>query len=121
MRRLARLAATEGARKTLLERKERLARLAAGLRSGESQLITEREADRLDRAAGLEQQGILENLHSVESRELAEIDAALRRVEQGTYGRCQACGEHIGPVRLHAVPEARFCIRCLEAEHPRVP
>lgn len=44
---------------------------------------------------------------------LAEIDAALRRLEKGTYGLCELTGRPIGMERLKAVPWARYC---LEAE-----
>lgn len=39
-----------------------------------------------------------------------EVDAALQRVEDGTYGSCEACGKPIGEERLDAFPMARFCI-----------
>lgn len=42
--------------------------------------------------------------------ELEEVDAALRRVEDGTYGRCEACGRPIGDERLEALPAARLCL-----------
>jgi RNA polymerase-binding transcription factor DksA len=42
--------------------------------------------------------------------ELAEIDRALRRVQDGTYGQCEACGRPIGAARLEARPAARFCL-----------
>jgi DnaK suppressor protein len=42
--------------------------------------------------------------------QLAEIDHAIDRLEQGTYGRCQVCGRPIGAERLAARPMARFCI-----------
>jgi DnaK suppressor protein len=42
--------------------------------------------------------------------ELAEIDAALQRLERGTYGICQACGRPIGDERLEAMPATRFCV-----------
>lgn len=45
-------------------------------------------------------------------RHVAEIDAALVRVDSGTYGVCESCGEQIGEDRLDARPEARTCIRC---------
>jgi DnaK suppressor protein len=45
-------------------------------------------------------------------RELAEIEAALRRIEDGNYGRCVSCGGPVGLQRLRAVPEARFCMAC---------
>jgi DnaK suppressor protein len=41
---------------------------------------------------------------------LAEIDEALRRIEEGTYGTCLACGRPIGEERLEAVPYATLCI-----------
>jgi DnaK suppressor protein len=43
-------------------------------------------------------------------RLLAEIDGALRRVEDGTYGTCEICGKPIGEERLEAVPYATLCI-----------
>lgn len=45
-------------------------------------------------------------------RELAEIDAALRRIEQGSYGTCLACGGPMGLQRMRAIPEARYCVGC---------
>jgi DnaK suppressor protein len=42
--------------------------------------------------------------------ELAEIEAAVQRLERGTYGTCQACGRPIGDARLEAMPATRFCV-----------
>ncbi|CAN5357207.1 hypothetical protein BH20ACT22_BH20ACT22_15540 [soil metagenome] len=42
--------------------------------------------------------------------ELNDIDHALARIENGTYGTCEACGKPIGDARLEAVPTARFCV-----------
>jgi DnaK suppressor protein len=41
---------------------------------------------------------------------VGEIDAALRRIEDGTYGTCVACGKPIGEERLEAIPYATLCI-----------
>ena len=41
---------------------------------------------------------------------LDEIDAALIRIEEGSYGVCEICGEPIGAERLSAIPWARLCI-----------
>jgi len=46
--------------------------------------------------------------------ELEEIDAALGRIAEGTYGECAACGSDIGAARLEAQPTARLCIGCQE-------
>ena len=45
---------------------------------------------------------------------LREVQAALRRIEQSTYGVCAACEEPISAKRLDAVPWAKFCVRCQE-------
>jgi RNA polymerase-binding transcription factor DksA len=41
---------------------------------------------------------------------LVEIDAALQRIEDGTYGICEVCGKPIAPARLMAIPWTRLCI-----------
>ena len=43
---------------------------------------------------------------------LVEIDSAVERVERGSYGRCETCGEQIDPERLDVLPAARQCIDC---------
>src|SRR5205085_11014546 len=48
-------------------------------------------------------------LEQVEA-ELAGVDRALRRLDDGTYGLCEACGNAISDDRLEAMPAARFCI-----------
>lgn len=41
-----------------------------------------------------------------------QINAALHRIEQGTYGTCQRCGRPINPERLEAFPYVAYCIEC---------
>ncbi|MHB1781337.1 MAG: TraR/DksA family transcriptional regulator [Acidimicrobiales bacterium] len=41
-----------------------------------------------------------------------EIDDALRKIERGTYGICESCGEAIPSARLEALPYARLCVAC---------
>lgn len=50
-------------------------------------------------------------------RELAEIDAALARIQEGRYGTCQNCGGPMGLQRLKALPEARYCLACSGHAH----
>jgi DnaK suppressor protein len=47
-----------------------------------------------------------------EEQTLEEIAAALGRVEQGTFGRCEGCRKAIPRGRLHALPYARYCVEC---------
>lgn len=63
-------------------------------------------------------QGIVENAQ----RLLAQVDAALGRIENGTYGKCVRCGQEINPKRLEALPYAALCINCqaiVEAQRAR--
>jgi RNA polymerase-binding transcription factor DksA len=43
---------------------------------------------------------------------LDEVEAAIARVAEGTYGNCERCGQAITPARLEAKPAARLCISC---------
>ena len=45
---------------------------------------------------------------------LAELEQALERVQDGSYGRCQHCGRPIAPERLQARPGARWCVACAQ-------
>jgi RNA polymerase-binding protein DksA len=51
-----------------------------------------------------------EGLEEGAQNTLEEIDAALLRIEEGSYGVCEVCGEPIGTERLSAIPWARLCI-----------
>lgn len=53
------------------------------------------------------------NLSIIESlnEEIDDARAALRRIEEGTYGKCEIDGEDIGKERLEAMPTARYCLR----------
>lgn len=46
---------------------------------------------------------------------VAEIDAALERLQQGTFGVCEGCGAEIGAARLEALPMTRTCVSCAAA------
>ena len=55
-------------------------------------------------------------LEGNEERALEAIDAALARIENGTYGLCANCGEPIAAERLEAVPWTTQCINCKRKE-----
>jgi len=44
--------------------------------------------------------------------QLAEVEHALRKFEDGTYGLCDSCGQPIDPARLEALPQASLCLNC---------
>ena len=43
---------------------------------------------------------------------LEAVESALRRLDDGTYGRCEHCGELVAPERLEALPATRRCVKC---------
>jgi DnaK suppressor protein len=60
------------------------------------------------------------NRNTIDIKHLREIEDALRRLEQGTYGTCMECEEPISVKRLNAVPWARYCVTCQEAIAQRI-
>ena len=59
----------------------------------------------------------LEKRLALENRirqEMSGIDHALQKIEAGTYGLCDNCGEPIAPARLEALPQATLCLACKE-------
>jgi DnaK suppressor protein len=50
---------------------------------------------------------------------IAEIDAAIGRLDDGTYGTCARCGQPVGEDRLAARPTAATCVRCARLPGPR--
>ncbi len=76
------------------------------------------EADSAEQAAQLGNVAVVAALEAEAAQELAAIDAALKRLEQGVYGFCVSCGEPISPARLTARPASAECLDCAE-EHSR--
>ena len=78
-----------------------------------------RERDVLDQGESSEvdiQEDIEFALIQMKSETLGKVDAALRRLEEGTYGNCFECGEEIAEPRLRALPFAARCKDCEEAK-----
>ena len=78
-----------------------------------------KERDVLDQGESSEvdiQEDIEFALIQMKSETLTKVDAALRRLEEGTYGDCFECGEEIAEARLRALP---FAVRCKDCEEAR--
>ena len=56
---------------------------------------------------------------SKSGRLIYHIDEALRRIKDGSYGKCRSCGKQISKPRLTAVPHARLCIECKSSEEDK--
>jgi len=65
-----------------------------------------------DRASDVQEIQQEQELLANEQDLLAQVNAALIRIEQGTYGICTNCGQPIGEKRLEALPWASLCVKC---------
>ena len=109
----------ESQQKMLLEEREAYIRQATSLRAEADQLAQDRDPGdvQFDEESG---QG--DSMNVERERDLAlsaqalasveEIDRALEKLEAGTYGVCEKCGENIPKERLKALPYASLCVRC---------
>ena len=67
-----------------------------------------------DESATISHRYLLMSLSENERSKLMEIDEALDRIEDGTFGICEDCGEPIALKRLEVIPDARYCVECQE-------
>jgi DnaK suppressor protein len=108
----------ERARQLIVKEQERLLAL---VREREAEGISQAEGDQLSELADYDQHqadlgtetferekdfSLLEQLEA----ELDDLDHALRKLDEGTYGICEACGKEIPAERLEAMPGARLCV-----------
>ena len=107
------------ARSRLIEERERLDALRNDF--ADDGLTAESEESSLGELSSLDQHqadvgtetfnrerdlSILENVEA----ELVDVEHAIRRLDDGSYGTCEACGKPIDDARLEAMPAARFCL-----------
>ena len=92
--------------------KARRAELTHELADIEDRLDDEPPKDWEDRASERQSDEVLEALGSHDLAELRQIDAALVRLSDGTYGDCMKCGDPISAERLEALPATPFCKNC---------
>ncbi len=78
----------------------------------EDQLDVEPPKDWEDRSSERQGDEVLEALGHQDLHELEQINAALQRLDDGTYGQCVQCGNDILPARLDLLPETPFCKTC---------
>ena len=74
---------------------------------------------RLSRMDAMQQQAMAQANAANSRVRLAAIEAAIRRIDDGSYGECMECGEPVSVPRLNARPEARLCIACKSAAENR--
>ncbi|MEA2002834.1 MAG: TraR/DksA C4-type zinc finger protein [Actinomycetota bacterium] len=106
---------TDSAVVALKEEREKLVRQLAELGATESGELTG-EVDYGDgfadaAAATAERSEVLGIVDNV-TKLLADVDQALAKVDDGTYGLCKACGKEIGAARMEFRPTSRYCVDC---------
>ncbi len=99
-------------RDLLVTRRDALRKALAGDLSMLKSLREQIGSDVVDAALDAAQDEISSKLAEVESRELANIEVALERINEGTYGQCELCQGKIPLARLNALPYATTCIEC---------
>jgi DnaK suppressor protein len=72
------------------------------------------QGDLVDQSVGLTDQELRLELAEHDRERLLEVDDALHRIENGTYGICLESGDEIPYERLKAVPTAKYTVRCQE-------
>ena len=77
------------------------------------------EQDSAEQAAQLGNVAVVSALENEAVQQIAEIEAALQRLEAGTYGVCVTCGEPVGEGRLKVRPAAMQCRDCAELDGRR--
>src|SRR3954453_7991733 len=75
--------------------------------------------DNVDAAVDTANDEICTQLVEIESRELGQIEHALKRIVEGVYGRCEYCNGKIAEARLNALPYTSTCIDC-QRENERI-
>jgi len=97
----------------LVKRRDALRKALSGdLESLSEYASTFEVGDTADAAVDTANDEISTQLAEIESRELEQIENALRRIEQGMYGSCELCGGKIADARLNALPYTSTCIDC---------
>ena len=111
---------TDRFRTALLEERERVEKALASLRDDHSGTLD----DEVEEIGATSDNHLAETATATLGREidytlgenseevLAQIDTALKRIDEGTYGTCARCGKEIAPERLEAYPWASLCIDC---------
>jgi DnaK suppressor protein len=108
-------------RERLLVLRRELAGEVSTLRAEGLALGTDGTQDMADEASNTYARQMLLGMSERERAMLREIDAALDRLDEGTFGICEECGDPIGEARLKVVPHATLCVDCKADREGRGP
>lgn len=108
-------------RKILLKQREEIVSGVKQMVESSKEMGQDGIQDIGDEAANIYNKQVLLSLNENERLRLLEVDDALDRIENGTYGVCEECGGPISLKRLEVRPVAKYCVPCLtrlEKEKP---
>ncbi len=100
----------------LAERREEITKTALAQKEKGIGFSLDDLPDEVDLASSESEQSMSLRLRDRERVLLKKIDRMLEKIEEGTYGICESCGEDIGVKRLEARPVTDLCIRCKEEQ-----
>lgn len=95
-------------------RRELVALEQVGDEAAETVELDQTRVGRLSRMDALQSQAMSLEAQRRRRAELQQTDAALRRIDEGSYGECLHCGEAIALKRLQANPTATLCLACAQ-------
>ena len=101
-------------RQQLLALQQQLVQRIFDMEASMLAMDADRDIERTDRVQEEAAEVALTALDEQGRREMEAIQAALARIDAGTYGLCDTCGETISAARLTAMPMARRCVSCQE-------
>jgi DnaK suppressor protein len=97
-------------RKHLLSMRDDLLRTVQ--RKKEKDMPEQEVGDEADAALSSMERELVFELSDNERTMIDAIDAAVRKLDQGSFGQCESCGKRIAQPRLKAMPYARYCVHC---------
>jgi DnaK suppressor protein len=106
-------------KKVLEESKKNLLANAKRTMMEESSFDTDNLPDEIDLASSEYSQAMIFRMRDREKFLLNKIEKALTRIDDGSFGVCERCGEEISPKRLEARPVTTLCIRCKEEQEKK--
>ena len=101
-------------RRRLEERKRELLVRAGEVHADITRASGPLEKDFAEQVVQMENDAVLAGLSESTAAEIAQINRAFKRLDEGVYGRCAVCGQDIDERRLEALPHSDRCIRCAE-------
>ena len=96
------------------ELEEKRALMQARLASIKRDVTQEHSGDSAEQAQERENDEVVDAIGNETRQSLHDIQGALDKIAEGTYGECEKCGEEIAPARLKAIPEAALCVNCAQ-------